>query len=126
LHDKRRQDLIEDMIENQSNLCRRVPPEDLHPGMFIVVLSVMHEMLAPGSMDDPALRTPRMLRIACTSCADGEPVRVLAVCLPFVQAEDARGELRTLDIRQHQLGAVAEGYALEVFTRPGRPCEDDD
>jgi hypothetical protein len=64
------------MIENQSNLCRRVPPEDLHPGMFIVVLSVMHEMLAPGSTDDPALRTPRMLRIACTrDCSRGNGVK---------------------------------------------------
>lgn len=50
---------------------------------------------------------------------------MIAVCLPFVQVETARGQLRTLDVRQHQLGLLAEDYGLEAFTRPERRREED-
>lgn len=106
------------MNENPINACRRIPPEDLRPGMFIVILGVVHEFLVPGSFDDPAISRPRTVRFTCIGCADGEPLRILSICIPFVQLEDACGNLRTLDIRCEQIGAVAEDYALEAFTRP--------
>jgi hypothetical protein len=101
------------MMEYQLNTCRRTPPEDLRPGMFVVILGVTHELLAPGPFE-----TPRIVRISCISCADGSPLRILSICLPFIQLEDADGDLRTLDIRRQSIGEVDEFYALEAFTRP--------
>ena len=107
-------------LNNKPGACRRLHPEDLQPGTFVAVLGMVHEVYPPWSLESPDLLPPRPIRLVCMGCADGEPLRILAVCLPFVQAEDAAGELRTLDVRQHQLASVPEDYALEVFTRPSR------
>jgi hypothetical protein len=107
-------------MTGEINVCRRVAPEDLRPGLFVAVLSVVHEVYPPSAFEEPELRPPRPVRVVCMGCADGEPLRVVSVCVPFVQLEDARGELRTLDIRREQLGVLADDYGLEAFTRPGK------
>lgn len=104
-------------------VCRRVAPEDLRPGLFVAVLSVVHEVYTPTALEMADFRPPRPVRVVCNGCASGEPLLVVSVCVPFVQVEDARGNLRTLDVRREQLGAVAEAYGLEAFTRPDKEEE---
>jgi hypothetical protein len=107
-------------MTGEINVCRRVAPEDLRPGLFVAVLSAVHEVYPPAALEAAEFRLPRPVRVVCLGCADGEPLRVLSVCVPFVQLEDSKGELRSLDLRQQQLGVLAEEYALEAFTRPAR------
>ena len=101
---------------------KRLAPEDIAPGLFIAVTAIVHEVVPPwliGAVPgDPA----PVFRIPCIGCADGDPLRVLAVCIPFVMAEDAKGNVQTLDTRQHTLARLDEMYALELFTRPDRSC----
>lgn len=107
-------------MAGEMTACRRIAPEDVRPGIFIAVLSVVHEVYPPAAFEAPWTGPPRPVRITCVRCADGEPLRVVSVCLPFVQAEDAQGDLRRLDLRQHVLGRLDESYAMEAFTRPER------
>jgi len=104
-------------------VCRRVAPEDLRPGLFVAVLGVVHEVFPPSALESAEFRPIRPVRVVCTGCADGTPLLVVSVCVPFVQVEDAKGELRTLDVRREQLGVVGEDYGLEAFTRPGKRVE---
>lgn len=96
----------------------RVSVEDIRPGTFLVVLGVMHFDLS----DDPLLKQSPPL---CVNCSDGDPVRVLSVCMPFVMVETASKEVRTIDTRTHAVARVDENYALEMFTYPGAAgCDD--
>lgn len=97
---------------------RRLPPEDIEPSMFVAIVCVVHEFYLPGQFDAAYARRHDPIRIPCVDCADGTPMRVLAVCLPFVQAENPQGILRTIDTRTQILARVSEDYALEAFTRP--------
>lgn len=51
--------------------CRRIGPEDLRPGIFVAVLSVVHEFYGSGAFDEPEIRPPRPVRVPCLDCADG-------------------------------------------------------
>src|SRR4051812_38766909 len=112
-------------MTGEISTCRRIAPDDLRPGMFVAVMGVVHEVFPTGAFDAPEIRPPRAVRVVCTGCSDGEPLRIICICIPFVQLEDARGELRTLDIRQQILAELAEDFGLEAFTRPRRKCDDD-
>lgn len=110
------------MSENFS-ISRRLAPEDIRPGLFVVVLCRAHEVMLPMCDALPS-EGVRVARVVCIECADGDPRRVVAVCLPFVQVEAADGSRSVLDTRVSTLAAVSEDYALEEFTRPRR--QDDD
>ncbi|MFN0133871.1 MAG: hypothetical protein ACKVW3_15250 [Phycisphaerales bacterium] len=108
-------------------IARPLPPEDIRPGLFVVVLSGVHEYYPPEMLAMWSSVPIRPLRLRCLGCANGEPRLVLSVCLPFVQAEDARGHVAMFDTRQHELALVNEDFALEQFTRPWpEPPEDDE
>ena len=107
-------------VTNTENttITRRLAPEDIVPGMYIAIAARYHEVFPfwligciPGASVEP-------FRYACLTCAEGEPRRVLAVCLPFVLAENAQDSVETIDVRMCSLVRVDEMYALEMFTRP--------
>ncbi len=105
-------------MTNELNIVRILRPEDIREGMFVAVLYETIEVYPPNWWDPPPGTSPRPVRLACSACADGEARRVMSICLPFVQVEDARGDLAALDVRRHALVELAEMYGLEAFTRP--------
>lgn len=107
-------------MSTKFSISRAIAPEDIRPGMYVVVLCVIHEYMLVDGWDPTVSSRPRTLRVNCLCGADGDPLRVVAVCLPFVQVECPEGRLRALDVRQQKLAAVSESYALEAFTRPER------
>ncbi|MBX3389445.1 MAG: hypothetical protein KF691_08320 [Phycisphaeraceae bacterium] len=88
--------------------------------MFVATLYETHEVLPPQALDVTPGLSVRPIKVACYDCADGEPRRVLSVCLPFVQVESAEGWLSTLDVRRQSLVELSEMFGLEAFTRPRR------
>ena len=105
---------------NELTVVRVLRAEDIAAGMYVAVLCETHEVFPPVVFDVLPGQSVKPFRVACTGCADGEAKRVLTVCLPFVQAETAAGELVSLDVRRHTLAALSEVYGLEAFTRPRR------
>jgi len=103
---------------NEMTVVKLLRPEDIQVGMFVTVLYETHEILPPKAFDVEPGQAVRPVRIACMDCADGEPRRVLTVCLPFVQVETPEGWLSSLDVRRHSIVALSEMFGLEAFTRP--------
>jgi hypothetical protein len=44
------------------------------------------------------------------------PLKVFTICLPFVYAKTATGEVRTFDLRRHQLARLDREAAKEVWS----------
>lgn len=105
---------------NELTVVKILRPEDIRFGMFVATLFETHEMLPPQAFDVAPGQSVRPVKVACYDCADGEPRRVLWVCLPFVQVESPEGWLSTLDVRRQSLVELSEMFGLEAFTRPRR------
>ena len=101
---------------------KRLYPEDIVPGSYVAIAGKVHEIFPLWLIGCIPGESVQKIRVTCLDCADGDPRRVLAACIPFVLTEDAKGRIETLDIRQHILVRVDEMYALEMFTRPGKAC----
>lgn len=105
-------------MNKEITFTRRLAPEDITPGTYIAITSRTHQIYPYWLLDAYNAHTISTVSFSCTSCSDGEPRRVLAVCLPFVLTENAKGWTETLDIRLTSLVEVDEMFALELFTRP--------
>ena len=106
-------------MPDDSQTIRSLAPEDIDKGMFVAIQHENREWYNPCEFSDMVPgKMPKPYVFPCKNCSDGDPRRVLAVCLPFVYVENASGSTEALDIRRHALVRVSEDYALEVFTRP--------
>jgi hypothetical protein len=112
-------------MNNEFELSKRLAPEDVLIGQFIAVFSATH-VRYPYSWDASDFKPPQPMRYTCLECADGEPLLVVAVCLPFVMVIDREGDQRTIDLRQQSLVQLSEFYGLEAFTRPEKASKDED
>lgn len=106
-------------MDDATQTIHSLAPEDIDKGMFVAVKHEVHEMYNPCDFSDSVPgKTPKPIMLPCRDCSDGEPRRVIAVCLPFVYVENASGYTESFDVRRHVLVRVSDDYALEVFTRP--------
>jgi hypothetical protein len=115
----------------RTDLAASVAPEDLRCGDFVALLSVVHEF--PSffwSCGSGALACDRPVRVECTGTEDGAPLRIEAICLPFVFVKDAAGKYRTLDVRLCRLARLSADYGRKVWkalrrqaaeAEPGQP-----
>lgn len=112
------------MNTNELKVAKSIAPEDLRPGRYVAVLYEICEILpfgvlmreTPGTI--PA--TVKPVRVAwlpcdCDECKPGQPLKVIAVCLPFVLIEDAQKKQRAIDTRRLKLARVSKSYALEYI-----------
>ncbi len=96
-------------------VSRRLAAEDIQIGSHVTVVQQVSELVSflwIGDTSPEAREQPVMYRH--TPSNSGEPYRVLAVCLPFVFAEDIHGEAETFDLRQCELTQLTEGYVDSI------------
>ena len=101
---------------SETALAASVAPEDLECGDFVAVLSVTHEY--PSFLwccDSELLAREEPVRVQRMGADDGTPLKVKAICLPFVLVKEANGKHRTLDVRLCRLARLASDYAREVW-----------
>lgn len=102
-------------VAQESTLAASVAGEDLRIGEYVAVLNEIHEF--PSffwGCDATTLSPHEVVRLRCAARDAGMPLRVEAVCLPFVLLRTPTGECRTLDVRMAQLVRLDEGYAKLV------------
>ncbi len=105
----------------QISLARVIAPEDLAPGIFINILHDIDESVPFLTSCETPLTPPRVTTyVSIPQWATG-PLRVLAVCLPFVLVEFDCGMKRQLDVRRASLVRVPEEYGRVAFGK--RACE---
>jgi hypothetical protein len=99
-----------------SSVARSLAPDDLRCGDFV---SILHEVVEWPSFFwscDPQLWPPsEPVRVQQLASDSGTPLKVKAICLPFVFVKLPSGQHRTLDLRQHKLVRLNAQYAEAVW-----------
>lgn len=93
-------------------VVRRVAPEDIRPGDYIAVSTVVESHVFPMCEPTGELRIAKVETIPWNS---GEPLCVVAVCLPFILARDSEGTRGSVDVRRSRLVRVSDAYARAAF-----------
>ena len=99
-----------------ASLAATVAAEDLRCGDFVGVLHEIIEVpsfLCGEGYGSPASFDP--IRVPYRPRKPIAPLRVEAICLPFVFLKSPKGQFRTMDIRQVQFARLDEGYAKVVW-----------
>ena len=98
---------------NPNILSKRIrSPEDIRPGDFIAVTHTRFELI-PDNLE-PMLGGTEIEPIRLTALPNeaGTPMKVIALCLPFVIGETAYAARVVVDTRRHALIRVSEDYAM--------------
>ena len=97
-------------------VSRSLAAEDLKCGDFV---GILHEIVEwPSffwSCDSQLLPPDQFVRLACRASDGGTPLKVKAICLPFVFVKKPCGQHRILDVRQHRLVRLSSEYAEPVW-----------
>lgn len=89
-------------FHSATTVAATVVGEDIHCGDYVTCSSVTCEV--PSYMWDQAmLPTAELVRLRVIPSDAGVPLKVFAVCLPFVYAKDTCGDVKTLDVRRQQI-----------------------
>jgi len=89
---------------------RPVAPEDLRIGDYVAVLSIRREYLPSVCAGDTEFRPVRPYRVELSDWCDGEPLRIVAVCLPFAAARSPLGRVQWLNLRSDTLVRLSRAY----------------
>ena len=95
-----------------STLAKTLAPEEVRPGEFVTLLREYAEVPSFYWCRDNTLLAPEepvRIRLIPTTC--GEPLKVKAVCLPFVLVKHPSGAERSLDLRKCRVARLANRYA---------------
>ena len=104
-------------LQNDENCstAATVAPEDLRRGDFVAVLSEIVELptflwfeTLPGCQEE-------LVRVRRLPTDDRTPLKVKAICLPYVFVKLPSGGCRTLDIRLSSLARLEKDYAKVVW-----------
>ena len=99
-----------------SQLARTVAPEDLCCGDVVGILSVIYEF--PPFFCEPdnlSIDRGEPVRMRFRPRNGGIPLKVKAICLPFVLLKSPDGKVRSLDVRQVQLARLSPQYGKQAW-----------
>jgi hypothetical protein len=103
------------ITKDRFSLAALVAHEDLRIGEFVTVLNEIVEFPTFLWCDAAASAPDEMVRVRCRADDGGMPLKIRAICLPFVYARSPYGVTQTLDIRQVQLVRLKRRYAKLVW-----------
>jgi hypothetical protein len=110
---------------DETNVSRSLAPEDLRCGDFVAIVQEVVEWPSFFWPCDAQLLPPtEPVRLVCRGTGGGTPLKVKAICLPFIFVKKPCGQHQTLDVRQHKLVRLSGLYAKAVWKaskpKPGR------
>ena len=103
-------------VNQDTCIAASVAPEDLRCGDYVAELNVIYEF--PSFLwcsDAPTLSANHPVRSRYRAPDAGVPLRVKAICLPFVWVTAPRSESRVVDIRQTELVRLRKKYAKQAW-----------
>lgn len=98
-----------------SSMAAMVAPEDLRRGDFIAVLSEIIELPSYFWTETMPAGRSELVRIRRLPTEDRAPLKVKAICLPFVFVKLPSGQFQTIDVRLASLARLEKGYARAVW-----------
>lgn len=99
---------------HDSLLAKELAPEEVRKGDFVQLLYDVHEFLPFWALTD-RYADVTLLRIQTLPCGEQTPLKVVAVCLPFIAVKTVERKHKTLDLRACRIARVSERYARLVF-----------
>lgn len=102
--------------QNSPHLAARVAPEDLNCGEYVAVLNIVHEF--PSFLwccDGSGVQPDEPVQVQFRAPSNGTPLKIKAICLPFVFVKCPKGTSRTMDVRQTQFVRLNDQYAAAVW-----------
>lgn len=103
-------------MDHHTTIARRLAPEDIRKDMFVAVLTITHEFVPFFCESTAAFERGEPYRMTfLPDEQESQPLKVIAVCLPFVFVKDAHRRHRTLDVRRHRLGQISESFGRKCF-----------
>ena len=108
---------LKDTTSN-TDLARCLAAEDLRCGDFVAILEVVCEYPSFLWSFDPQVLSPsEPVCMRWRSPDGGNPLRVKAICLPYVLAKEPNGKHKSLDLRQCRLVRLSPGYAQMAWKK---------
>ncbi|WP_139228319.1 hypothetical protein [Planctomicrobium piriforme] len=102
--------------DSESRLAQRLAPEDVRCGDFVTTLNEVVEVPSFVWYSEAANLAPdQMVRLTRRAEDAGVPYRVASICLPFVLVRGPAKQVRTLDLRQHQIVRLSKTYGKKVW-----------
>lgn len=108
--------------QHGSSLAATVAPEDLRRGQFVAVLSEIIEL--PSFLwTETFCGHSELVRIRYLPTENRVPLKVKAICLPYVFVKLPCGQHKTIDVRLASLVRLDKSYAKAVWKtfRPQQP-----
>ena len=100
----------------ETTVAATIAGEDVSCGDFVAMLTTIYE--APSYLWDgcgASMQPHELVRLRMIPSDAGFPLKVFAVCLPFLYAKNSIGELKVLDLRQQQIVRLDRRCAKEVW-----------
>lgn len=100
----------------ETTVAATVSGEDVNCGDYVALLSTIYELPTYlwNSCSD-FLPADEVIRLKLIPDEAGAPWKVFAICLPFVYALTATGEMKTLDLRRQQIVRLDRGSAKQIW-----------
>ena len=105
-------------IDDTLTVAATVGPEDLRRGDYVAILNQTFE--APTFLwcgDAATVTREEPVRMRYRTREGGLPLKVKAVCLPFVFLKTHEGRYRSIDLRQVELVRLDRGYAELIWKK---------
>jgi hypothetical protein len=107
---------------SETHVARLLAAEDLRCGDYVSILQEIVEWPSFFWSDCGQTLPPgEPVQLACRPKDSGMPLKVKAICLPFVFVKQPCGQHRTLDVRRHRLARLTPDYAVQVWKAMRRP-----
>jgi hypothetical protein len=97
-------------------LAKSLAPEDVCAGQYVAVLRITYEVPSYVWRGCEAFGDPsELVRISMMPDEAAEPLKVKAVCLPFVLVRSPSGQERALDVRRFHLARLDDRFARAAW-----------
>lgn len=99
---------------------RVIGPEDVRIGDYVAITHTTYEFIADPctGITQPEVKPARVTMIPWNA---GRPMKVVAVCLPFVLVLDTSRTTETLDLRRHRIARLGRAYGRKAFKADKTP-----
>ena len=99
-----------------TSLAKTLAPEDVCVGDYVAPLYEAYDYPSFCWCSDAVIvDRQQTVRIEFMAREGGVPLKVIAVCLPFVLVKRPQGKPRTLDVRQVKLARLDNKYASKAW-----------
>jgi len=103
---------------NESELAKSLAAEDIRCGDMVAVLDMVVEYPSFLWSEDPQVLSPEEpVRVPWRCGQTGRPLRVKAICLPYVLVKAPDGSHTSLDTRQCRLVRLSRRYAGKAWKK---------